>query len=258
MPAPVAPDRSAARRGDFTLKAAATTIGGAVLTLCITAAQISYTKYLEVLDRQGDQGIALQQQLLQKTGGIENEVINVFNFLHNNPGRQPPANLTETLNRLNQEWRLDRLSFRIRGAQIYGSGVGNRIYDPREELIDLDGCGVEIAAGAPGANENCPARQQAEARRLGALVVRLKADRSAGREVHLAPNSFQANFRLTRKVLDAYLACWGRRLDGSVAAGRPCGNIGPLLRVMGARIDLMVLAREALSTEIMRRSALRD
>jgi hypothetical protein len=249
-------DRGAAWR--FTLKAAATTVGGAILTLCITAAQISYTKYLEVLERQGEQGMALQQQMLQTTGHIENEIIAVYNVLHNDFNGTPPADLTAGLNRLNQQWRLDRLSLRIRGAQIYGSGVGNRIYDPREESIDLDTCGVETAAGAPGANENCAARQRAEASRLGALVARLKADRSAGRDVRLTPNSFQANFRLTRKVLDAYLACWGHRLDGSVAAARRCEARSAILQVLSARIDLLVLARETLSTEIMRRSALSD
>ena len=249
-------DRGAAWR--FTLKAAATTVGGAVLTLCITAAQISYTKYLEVLERQGEQGMALQQQMLQATGHIENEIIAVYNILHNDFQGEPPANLTAGLNRLNQQWRLDRLSLRIRGAQIYGSGVGNRIYDPREESIDLDTCGVETVAGAPGANENCAARQRAEARRLSELVSTLKADRSAGRDIRLAPNSFQANFRLTRKVLDAYLACWGHRLDGGIAAARRCEARGALLQTLSARIDLMVLARETLSTEIMRRSALSD
>jgi hypothetical protein len=240
------------------MKAAATTVGGAVLTLCITAAQISYTKYLEVLERQGEQGMALQQQMLQATGHIENEIIAVYNALQNDFEREPPRDLTAGLNRLNQQWRLDRLSLRIRGAQIYGSGVGNRIYDPREESVDLDICGVETAAGAPGANENCAARQRTEAGRLRELVSRLKADRSAGRDVRLAPNSFQANFRLTRKVLDAYLTCWGHRLDGSIAAARRCEARRALLQVLSARIDLMVLARETLSTEIMRRSALSD
>ena len=123
----------------FTVKTAAATIGGGVLTLCVTVAQISYTKYLEVLERQGEQGIVLQQELFQKTGRIENEIINVYNVLHNNPALEPDPELTASLNGLNEQWRLDRLWFRIRGAQVYGNGVGDRIYDPREESIRTHG-----------------------------------------------------------------------------------------------------------------------
>ena len=242
----------------FSVKAAMATVGGGLLTLVFTIAQITYQQHLEVMNRQSEQGAQFQSQLFQTTGHIENEFMDIFGSLNENRAAPVEADIHARLDQLGDQWRLARLTFRVRGAQIYGRAVGNLIYDPSEETIDLDDCNVEIRRGDRAANGNCAGRRRAEALRLRRLVDSLRADAAPRGEAHGRPVGFQSNFRLTRKVLHFYVDC---RINSRPVAGTPnpgCDGLADTLEILARRIDLLVLAREALSTQIMRSSALRD
>jgi hypothetical protein len=244
----------------FSVKAAMATAGGGLLTLIVTIAQITYQQHLEVLDRQSEQGNLFQAQLFQATGHIENELIDIFNILSEHQDAPVDAGIHDRLDTLSDQWRLARLTFRVRGAQIYGRSVGNLVYDPSEETIDLDDCNVEIQRGDRAANSVCAVRRRAEAVRLTRLVASLRSDVAQRGEARWRPAGFQSNFRLTRKVLHAYADC---RIEAPAAAAAgsadpKCERLDDTLLILARRIDLMVLAREALSTQIMRSSALRD
>ena len=191
----------------FSVKAAMATVGGGLLTLIFTIAQITYQQHLEVMDRQSEQGSQFQSQLFQTTGHIENEFMDIFDSLSENQAAPVEADIHARLDELGDQWRLARLTFRVRGAQIYGRTVGNLIYDPSEETIDLDDCNVEIQRGDRAANGNCAVRRRAEALRLTRLVESLRGDVALRGEAHWRPVGFQSNFRLTRKVLHAYVDC---------------------------------------------------
>lgn len=246
----------------FSVKAAMATAGGGLLTLVVTIAQITYQQHLEVLDRQSEQGNLFQAQLFQATGHIENELIDIFNILSEHQDAPVDAGIHDRLDTLSDQWRLTRLTFRVRGAQIYGRSVGNLVYDPSEETIDLDTCNVEIQRGDRAANSDCAVRRRAEAVRLTRLVASLRSDVALHGEAHWRPIGFQSNFRLTRKVLHAYADCRIEAPAAAAAAAGPadpkCERLADTLLILARRIDLMVLAREALSTQIMRSSALRD
>jgi hypothetical protein len=256
----VAEEAAGARRSAwlFSLKAALATMGGGLLTLCVTFAQITYQRHLEMLNRQSEQGEQFQAQLFQATGHIENELIDIYDSLTEDPAAPVDRAIHARLDQLADQWRLARLSFRVRGAQIYGHRVGNLIYHPGEETRLIDACNVEVRKGDPAADGNCPVRRGAEARRLRRLVDRLRDDIVARGTAELDPAGFQTNFRLTRLVLHAYVDC---RINPESAPGvvrERCGQLPDTLEILARRIDLMVLAREGLSTEIMRSSALRD
>ena len=243
----------------FSVKAAMATVGGGLLTLIVTIAQITYQQHLEVMDRQSEQGSLFQSQLFQTTGHIENEFIDILDSLAENPAAPVAPDIHARLDALGDQWRLARLTFRVSGAQIYGRAVGNLIYDPGEETIDLDDCNVQIQRGDRAANRDCAGRRRAEALRLRRLVESLRGDVARRGEAHWRPVGFQSNFRLTRKVLHAYVDC---RLAAQAAAAGPadpkCEGIADTFEILARRTDLMVLAREALSTQILRSSALRD
>ena len=246
----------------FSAKAAMATVGGGLLTLIVTIAQVTYQQHLEVLDRQSEQGNLFQAQLFQATGHIENELIDIFNILSEHQDAPVDDGIHNRLDRLSDQWRLTRLTFRVRGAQIYGRTVGNLVYDPSEEVIDLDGCNVQIQRGDRAANSNCAVRRRAEAVRLTRLVASLRSEGAQRGEAHWRPVGFQSKFRLTRKVLHAYADCRIEAPAAAAAAAGPadpkCERLGDTLLILARRIDLLVLAREALSTQIMRSSALRD
>ena len=244
----------------FSVKAAAATVGGGLLTLFFTVAQITYQQHLEVLDRQSEQGALFQSQLFQATGHIENEFIDIVTSLGENVAAPVAPDIHARLDQLGDQWRLARLTFRVRGAQIYGRAVGNLIYDPSEETIDLDDCNVEIQRGDRARNSDCTRRRRAEATRLRALVDSLRGDVAQRGEAHWRPVGFQSNFRLTRKVLHAYVDCRiaAQATPQAVPANPKCDGLADTLAILASRVDLMVLAREALSTQIMRSSALSE
>jgi hypothetical protein len=238
----------------FSLKAAATTVGGGLLTWGFTVAQIAYTDHLTVLQRQADQGITFQRDVFALTGQIENQAIDVFNAAKNGDPAQAAALRQSTLHVSNEQWRLVRLWFRIRGAQIYGRRVGDLVYDPDEESVGLDACAVEYSTEQPAGRGACPPRQAAEARRLAGIIARVRANRVVGGDAELHPASFQANWRLLRAALDVYIACLQTAAARNVP-GRPCDR---LEQIVASRLQFTVFARENLSTEIMGNSALRD
>ncbi|MES2444965.1 MAG: hypothetical protein V4574_19240 [Pseudomonadota bacterium] len=241
----------------FSFKAAAATIGGALLTFCVTIAQTSYQHELETLQRQREQGVAFQDALLRKTGDIENEIIRVSSVLKDTKDEAAfPADLLSHLDTLNNGWRLDRLPLRVRGAQIYGNTVGDLIYDPGEEAIDLDKCSIQVPIDRREGGGNCTARQAAEIARLDALVRQLRNAARHGGTPQWRPAGFQANFRMARKVLRLYVAC---RLNSPEARHYPCpppGQMRQTRMIFERRVDLLVLSRERISTEIIRGSVL--
>jgi len=250
-PALVSTERKAAL---FSLKAAATTIGGGLLTLGFTVAQIAYSDHLAVLQRQNDYGIAFQREFFALSGQIENQMIDVFNLAKDGTPDQADALQRSALHPMTEQWRQVRLWFRVRGAQIYGRRVGELVYDPGEEAVDLDDCAVERPAGQPPGRGDCAARQQAEAARLARTIARIRTDRLTGEETSREPASFQSNVRLTRGALLAYVQCL-RVAAAAPAAGRPCAS---LERIVASRLQFMQFAREDISSAIMRSSALRD
>lgn len=228
------------------------------MTLCVTVAQITYQQHLEMLNRQSEQGAEFQTQLFQATGHIENELTDIYTALAEDQAAPVDRAIHARLDQLSDQWRLTRLSFRVRGAQIYGRRVGNLIYDPGEETLRLDQCNVEVRGNDPQADGNCPARRRAEAQRLGRLVARLREDVATRGTAELDPAGFHSNFRLARTALHAYVDC---RIEAQSAPAAPsprCGQLPDTLEILARRIDLIVLAREGLSTEIMLSSALRD
>jgi hypothetical protein len=243
----------------FSLKAAATTIGGGLLTLGFTVAQIAYSDHLAVLQRQNDYGIAFQREFFALSGQIENEMIDVFNLAKGGAPDQADALMRSALHPMTEQWRQVRLWFRVRGAQIYGRRVGELVYDPAEEAVDLDDCAVERPAGQPPGRGDCVPRQRAEADRLAGIIARIRTNRLTGEETSREPASFQSNLRLTRGALLAYVKCLqdaaAAAPAAAPAAGRPCAG---LERIVASRLQFMVFAREDISSEIMRSSALRD
>ena len=242
----------------FSLKAALATVGGGLLTMIVTFAQITYQQHLEVLQRQSEQGAQFQTALFQATGHIENELADIFESLTEDQNVPVDPAIHARLDQLTDQWRLARLSFRVRGAQIYGHRVGNLIYHPGEETRIIDACNVELRKGDPATDGNCPARRRAEALRLRRLVDRLRDDVAERGTAELDPAGFQTNFRLTRLVLHAYIDCRIEAQSRPAAVSPRCGQLGDTLEILARRIDLMVLAREGLSTAIMQSSALRD
>src|SRR3954471_15188782 len=238
----------------FSFKAAAATVGGGLLTWGFTVAQIAYSDHLAMLQRQADQGIAFQGDMFALTGQIENQAIDVFNAAENGAPGEAAALQQATLHLSNEQWRQVRLWFRVRGAQIYGRRVGDLVYDPAEEAVGLDGCAVELSGGRPARAGDCAARQAVEAGRLAGIVGRVRTDRVDGGDTGLHPASFQTNFRLMRRTVDAYIACL-QAAAARRAPGRPCAS---LEQIVGSRLQFMVFSRENLATEIMRNSALRD
>jgi hypothetical protein len=240
----------------FSLKAAAATIGGGLLTWGFTIAQIAYSDHLAVLQRQNDYGIAFQREFFALSGQIENQMIDVFNLAKDGAPNEADALLRSALHPMTEQWRQVRLWFRVRGAQIYGRRVGALVYAPEEEAVDLDDCAVERPAGQPPGRGDCGPRQQAEAARLAGIIARIRTNRIAGEETSREPASFQSNLRLTRGTLLAYVNCLRTAAAAAVpAAGRPCAS---LERIVASRLQFMVFAREDISTEIMRSSALRE
>jgi hypothetical protein len=238
----------------FSAKAAATTVGGGLLTLGFTVAQIAYTDHLTVLQRQNDYGIAFQRDFFALSGQIENQLIDIFDMARNGSPDQAVALQQSTLHPMGEQWRQVRLWFRVRGAQIYGRHAGDLVYDPREEAVSLDDCAVERAPGQAAGQGPCLARQQREARRLAEIIARIRTNRISGGDAALRPASFQSNFRLTRAALNAYLGCL-RTAAARQIPGRPCDALS---QIVGTRVQFMVFTREDLSSEIMQSSSLRD
>lgn len=264
-PAPPMP-KAEAKALWFSLKAAAATVGGGLLTWGFTIAQISYTDHLTVLERQNDQGIAYQREFFALSGQIENQMIDIFNAAKDGTPEQAAELQRTALHPMTEQWRQVRLWFRVRGAQIYGRRIGDLVYNPSEEAVDLDDCTVERPAGQPPGRGDCGPRQRAEAARLEGIIALIRTNRLAGEETSREPASFQANLRLTRNALGAYVHCLqtaaaaGRAAaaaapPAAIPPGRPCPD---LERIVLSRLQFMVFAREDISTEIMHRSALRD
>lgn len=238
----------------FSFKAAAATVGGGLLTWGFTIAQIAYADHLTVLQRQNDYGIAFQREFFALSGQVETQMIDIFNAAKDGAPDEAAALQRTALHPMTEQWRQVRLWFRVRGAQIYGHQVGNLVYDPAEEAVDIDDCAVERPAGRPPGRGDCAPRQQAEANRLAGVIARIRTNRLTGEETSREPASFQANLRLTRGVLGAYVRCL-QAAAAAHAAGSPCAG---LERMVASRLQFMVFAREDISSEIMESSALRD
>jgi len=243
----------------FSLKAAAATVGGGLLTWGFTIAQITYTDHLTVLQRQNDLGIAYQREFFALSGQIENQMIDIFDAAKDGAPDEAAALQRTALHPMTEQWRQVRLWFRVRGAQIYGRRVGDLVYDPAEEAVDLDDCAVERPPGRPPGRGDCGPRRQAEADRLAGIIARIRTNRLTGEETSREPASFQANLRLTRGALGAYVHCLQMAAPPPAApvpaAGRPCAS---LERIVLSRLQFMIFSREDISSEIMRSSALRD
>lgn len=243
----------------FSFKAVAATIGGALLTFCVTIAQISYQQSSALLQRQREQGIQFQQELLVATGNMENEIVNISSAIKDLNGTRPRKTVLHKLDELNAAWRLSRLPFRVRGSQIYGIKVGNLIYDPAEEATTVDRCSVEVPYVDREGRDDCVGRQVAEIGRLNDLVALLRSN-VAHRETHWRPAGFQANFRMTRAVAKVYIACILQLPEANHYAC-PAGKEAEIQRrqtkeIFERRVELLVLSRERLSTEIIHSSSL--
>jgi hypothetical protein len=193
---------------------------------------------------------------------MENEFIDILDLESStDPARtrQAGIRLDTNLNDLFRTWRMIRLNLRSRAAQIYGPDVGNLIYNPDEEVFKLDRCFVATRLDDPARDRDCPVRGRREGFRLAGLVVvsRLRPRAHALLHNGWTPASFQANVRLLRVVFDTYVKCQLDRIEHPAGAVPPrCENTRDMRRIVLARLDLLAITREEISTAIMERSEL--
>lgn len=243
--------------GSFAWKSVWAAVGGAILTVVVGLTQAWYSDRLESRHRQDEHGVEFQNRLALATGRIENE----FNDIVDLAKEGGNASLAEALRRVDgslndlfRQWRLVRLDLRSRASQVYGSDVGNLVYDPEEESFELDGCYVTVRIGDRIANHNCSARRRLEERRLRLLTraIRLRPSEPLLRRAGWTPASFQANARLTRKVVERYVRC--KASEGAVSPSvwnRQCPDLDDMEGIVIARLDLVAISREEISSAII-------
>jgi hypothetical protein len=252
-------EKGSGRRSVFAFKATAATIGASLLSWAIAMSQSWYTENQEVLRRKSEEGAALQQQILEVTGRIEEEVALISADLKENTSTSIQRALTRTegpLTRLHLEWQRSRLLLRNRAAQVYGRRFGKLIYNPEERSFIVDGCTVLVRSGDPQAGSDCVARRRAESARLVEFhQAYLRSDNFAALErFEHAPKSFDATFNTAYRVTIRYLNCVSRREQ------RPerCDELETLRTIEEQRSNLVSIGRTYLATRIVEASALVD
>jgi hypothetical protein len=255
-------------RSLFTYKAVAATLGGSLLTLCVTVAQITYANHLEVLRRQGEQGLAFQARLLDLTGRIENELSQTLDIVRHSdtPERavrdellaEADRRMDENLAPLYRQWSLESLLLRNRGAQIYGNEVGELIYSPADGSFQENDCSMVVRDASPQENGDCRRLMEMEQGFLRGFVTEIRQGGTLGpfRRSTRSPKSFQANASIARTVLHRYVAC--ARSEGRPDRPPRCSHMPQALEIATRRVELVGVARENLADAIVSRSALQN
>lgn len=256
----MAEEKTESRGAVFAFKALVTTLGGSLLTLGVAVAQIQYSDHLEVVRRQGDQGIAYQERLLTITGQIHNELVAIVNLARKAavPDRevreeylnQAQTRMNENLDPLYRQWGLEMLLLRNRGAQVFGADVGDFVDNLRDEGLEFDDCTIVVPVGTPRSNADCAASAHQEAVSLTASVIAMRQRHSleAFRAGATGPTGFHANAAFARTALHRYIAC--ARGLGDPRAPRRCRPLGEALAIAIERVELVGLARENLADAI--------
>jgi hypothetical protein len=255
-------------RSLFTYKAIATTLGGSLLTLCVAVAQITYANHLEVLRRQGEQGLAFQDRLLDLTGRMESELSHILNIVRhsNTPERavreellaEADQRMEENLAPLYRQWGMESLLLRNRGAQIYGNEVGELIYNPADDSFQENNCSMVVRDVDPPANRDCARLMEMERSFLHDFVAEIRQSGTLEpfRRSARSPKSFQANAAIARTVLHRYIVCAGS--DARPDLPPRCAHMPQALEIAIRRVELVGVARENLADAIVARSALQD
>lgn len=247
----------------FAFKTVAATIGGSVLTLAVALAQVSYSNHLEVLHRQGEQGLAVQTQLLDLTGRIANELNLIVGLARQASTADAQAReeiladaearYRDHLKPLFDEWGANRLLLRNRGVQVYGPAVGRLVYDPTDNALAANQCNVLAPVAESTARPaDCGPSMHEEAVRLTALMIGISVTGAPPDE--MVPNGFDAAADTAREVLARYLQCL--RTFGDPNAPVRCRHFADLLMISIRRLDLVGVARERLANAIMANSRL--
>jgi hypothetical protein len=258
------PANGKAGAAQFTYRTLAATVGGALLTLTIAVAQTTYSNHLEVLRRQGEQGVDFQTNLLNLTGGISSQATEITNILERRTVTEADRDaiagaaqdqFTRDLLPLTRQWRVSRLLLRNRAAQIYGREVGALVYSRADAAFRLDDCNVVTRDDRP-APANCEQSAQAELAFLNGLADRSRTDpglrefRTGGR----SPTSFDANAEIAFVLLDRYFSCTERPANPPPR----CANLPLMREIARRRVDLLGVARENIANAIVENSYLRD
>lgn len=244
----------------FAFKALVTTVGGSLLTLGVAIAQVQYSDHLEVVRRQGDQGVAYQEHLLTLTGQIRNELSDIVNLARKAMVRDPAVReqflaqaegrMNDNLDPLYRQWGLEMLFLRNRGTQVFGADVGDFVDNLRDEGLQLNECTVVVPVGTRRSNGECGASAWREAVTLTASVISIRQQHSFAmfRAGATGPTGFDANAAFARTALHHYIACAQRIGDPRMPLR--CRHLGEALAIAIQRAELVALARENLADAI--------
>lgn len=258
----MAEKKTESRGAVFAFKALVTTVGGSLLTLGVAVAQIQYSDHLEVVRRQGDQGIAYQEHLLTLTGQIRNELSDIVSLARQAMVRDPAVRaqlLAQAQGRMNgsldplyRQWGLEMLLMRNRGAQVFGAEVGDFVDNLEDGGLQLNDCTVVVPVGTPRSNGACGASARREAIALTASVISIHQQHSLAifRAGATGPTGFDANAAFARTALHRFLGC-AQRL-GDAKTPQRCRDLGYALEIAIQRSELVGLARENLADAIRR------
>jgi hypothetical protein len=242
----------------FTLKTAAASVGGAILTVCVAAGQITYSRHLDRITAQREQGVQLQQALLEATGEIERAIRSTLAILRDRdaPDRivRARAYYTDVATPALERWSSGALILRNRAANLYGRAVADRVYLTGDQTFMVDDCSVVVRPDDPATDRNCDARAAAERDRLTSLVTRIRGstDLEPFRESPELPKSVYGNIYLANFLLNRYIGCLetaARPQQGQQQNG--CRRPDVLLQSAIRRWEILQFARVNLANEIM-------
>jgi hypothetical protein len=198
----------------FTLKTIAASLGGAVLTMVITGAQVWYNDHLDSMHRRGDQGVELQRSMFDKSGLVQRELLAIIEILKDveshDAFQRARTKFYRDFRPAFDLWRANVLLLRNRAADLYGRPVAESVYTTREQGYHVDTCSVVVGPGqaeTPGAA--CAAALDRELQRLRSLINRTTAspDLRVFLDDDSVVHSVDRNIFLAHFLLQRYLAC---------------------------------------------------
>ena len=253
-PSEDAPSSKAGGPIAYSIKALSTAVGGGLLSLAVAGTQMWYSDHLESKRRQADHGFEFQRSLFELSGQIENELRRQWLLLDEGKFEEANARMERQFTPLWEQWRLARLLLRNRGAQIYGDGVGSRIYDTRDLRFVFDRCSVLVHYDDLDAPGDCAPRVRERVARLQTFirgVLRSGQLRMFDASRSWLPTSFHASAENARIMSIGVSACV------KAAKANP-GQCSDLTRLLGQHVQLVRFSRDNLADAIAARSSLND